>query len=227
MSQLSTNFTETLSSDNIKNITEDLINVLDCTISAFTEFPFIDYFLKAPKAIISVSDRIFIRKALKFFSDVKDIPQEERYNFIGELEARGKDTAGDLLLSLINRLDNIHKVTIVTNLFRAKVLKDITIDDFIRLSSILERIPIVDLYNLEKFISPAYIVGVSEVLYASGTIRLCKIGDDDNPGDEYVLTEIGANLLKHGLKYQEPIICYKRNVHITQLDWKNVNSKEK
>lgn len=75
-----------------------------------------------------VSD--FLRKFITFIYELGDFGDNERMQFLKELEESAQDTSGNVMLSIIDRLDNIHKQKILANLVRAKGEGKITIEDF-------------------------------------------------------------------------------------------------
>ena len=87
----------------------------------------------------------FFRKFTCFIVGVSDLSMEQREKFVVELEQKAQDTSGNVITGMVERLDNINKEKILANLVIARVEEKISIDDFFRLSSVLERIHYVDL----------------------------------------------------------------------------------
>ena len=117
---------------------------------------------------------------------------------MNEVEKNANDFSGSVITNLINKTDNINKATVLANLIKSRVNNDITIHDFFRLSSMLERIPYIDLNELEKYQNAYYDKsGDTELLYATGALKLDTIDAQDE--NLYILSELGQKLLKHGL----------------------------
>lgn len=143
-----------------------------------------------------VSD--FLRKFITFIYELGDFGDNERMQFLKELEESAEDTSGNIMLSIIDRLDNIHKQKILANLVRAKGEGKITIEEFFRLESVLQRIPYVDFEQLPLYQTEYYDDnGDSELLYSTGVLRPAMYHQD---GDKYVLSPLGVNLMKYGLR---------------------------
>ena len=143
-----------------------------------------------------VSD--FLRKFITFIYELGDFGDNERMRFLKELEESAQDTSGNIMLSIIDRLDNINKQKILANLVIAKGEGKITIEDFFRLESVLQRIPYVDLEQLPLYQTEYYDDnGDSELLYSTGVLRPAMYHQD---GDKYVLSPLGVNLMKFGLR---------------------------
>lgn len=99
---------------------------------------------------------------------------------------------------MIDRLDNINKQIILANLTKARINSDISIEDYFRLSSILERIPYVDFQFLPSYANANYDEsGDTELLYATGVLQIAVI--DANGNNKYILSELGRKLLQYGM----------------------------
>lgn len=223
MNEISKSLQDSITSENLSKLDNDTIDrALSGDVNVLESIPLIGTIVKLGKWIVNGSNYLFMRKACCFLFEIKDISPKERYEFIGEIEAREKDRAGEVFLSLIDRLDNINKVEIVSHLFKARVMGSISTDDFLRLTSVLERIPFVDLQNLKSFDEPFYLAGATEVLNASGAIRLHTIdaGDAEGNGeDKYILTDLGVKLLRFGLLETDISGAKQTSIHLSPLDW--------
>lgn len=155
----------------------------------------------APELYQGYRENELFRKLCKVMLDIKDVKEPERQRFLQEIEEKAKDFSGNVLMNMIDRLDNINKSTVLANLIHARTDGQISIDDFFRLVSILERIPYTDLEKLIAFNEPYYDAsGVTELLNATGAIDVCVM--DLNPGstNQYELTPLGSMLVQYGLK---------------------------
>lgn len=140
----------------------------------------------------------FLRKFITFIYELDHFDDKDRIAFLNELETAAEDTSGNVILSIIDRLDNINKQKILANLVKAKGEKRISIEEFFRLESVLERIPYVDLKQLILYQTEYYDEsGDTELLYATGVLRSTVYHQD---GDKYILSPLGVNLLKYGLR---------------------------
>lgn len=139
----------------------------------------------------------FMRKFIAFIYELDDFDDKERLSFLNELEDAAQDSSGNVLLYIIDRLDNINKQKILANLVRTKAAGKITIEEFFRLESVLERIPYVDLKQLPLYQTEYYDEGGdTELLYSTGVLRPARYHQN---GDKYVLSPLGVNLLRWGL----------------------------
>lgn len=123
---------------------------------------------------------------------------EEREQFADDIQKKAEDYSGNVILGMVDRLDNINKETIFANLSVARIHGKISIEDFFRLHSLLERIPYVDLVNLANYQEDFYDEsGDTELLYASGALAQTMI--DPNEGNKYRLSVLGQKLLLFGM----------------------------
>ena len=99
---------------------------------------------------------------------------------------------------MVDRLDHIKKQQVFARLSIAKIHRMITIEDYFRLYSLLERIPWVDFKCLQQYEKPFYDVnGDTELLFATGALELETI-DTKGGSNKYKLSRLGAALLRWG-----------------------------
>lgn len=148
---------------------------------------------------LSFSDVSLFRKIYAYIYEIKETTQEQRIKFFDEIEARVNDASGHVICDMINRLDNIYKAEVLANLTKAKINGEISIDEFFRLSAIVEKIPYTDFQYLPRFENAGYDDnGITDILYSSGAL-IIKTLDEDRNG--YTLSSSGRKLLKYGLNH--------------------------
>lgn len=210
MNKLLKSFTDEMVAPQTNKIEDDnLLEILSGVVPASSQF--LKILSGLYKGVVGFSNYFFARKACKFLSDISDLDVQKRYKFVGEIAARGKDNAGYIFMSLLERLENINKVEIMSNLFRACVLEDINVDDFFRTSAILERTPYIDLNNLQNYQNPHFDIHSTASLFSSGAISLYSISKGKDEDDKYILTYAGYIILKYGLKQN---ISYHKSAKI-------------
>lgn len=139
----------------------------------------------------------FFRKFTTFILELSDVSVEERVKFSAEVQKKTEDMSGNVILGMVDRLDNINKEKLLANLTKARIHGFITIEDYFRLSTMLERIPYVDLTLLPRYKTPYYDEsGDSELLYATGVLMLASI--DEEEGNKYILSSLGEKLITWG-----------------------------
>lgn len=139
----------------------------------------------------------FFRKFTAFILELTDVSVGERVKFSEEVQKKAEDMSGNVILGMVDRLDNINKQKIFANLTKARIHDFISIEDYFRLSSMLERIPYVDLTLLPHYKNPYYDEsGDSELLYATGALEVHTI--DYSGSNKYILSLLGEKLLFFG-----------------------------
>ena len=220
MNDLSVVVKDILESDDLQNINKvDLKNISkEALIGAFNCLPVVggviaSYLQIAKNNRETYLEMDFYRKLLAFIYGIKDLQPKDIKSFMDDVEENAKDFSGSVVTNLINKTDNINKATVLANLIKSRVNNDITIHDFFRLSSMLERIPYIDLNELEKYQNAFYDKsGDTELLYATGALKLDTIDAQDE--NLYILSELGQKLLKYGLL---------RNTHVENHGRTSVN----
>jgi hypothetical protein len=161
----------------------------------------------------------FFRKYTAFILGVVDTTETEREKFAEEIAKKANDAAGNVIAGMVDRLDNINKEVILANLTKARIDDKISIENFFRLASVLERVPYIDLAKLPSYQTPYYDEdGDTELLNSTGVLRPVLLSED---GDTYILSPLGVKLLQFGLKTNVKIA----NVKGTSVDlsWNNIS----
>lgn len=196
-----------------------------------SDIPFLHYIFDGNSIIKSFNQARFIKKCAIFFEEMHGISFEDCNSFLDELERTNQQEAADTILSLLDRYDNIHKVDIMINLFKAKIRGDIMMSDFLRLSMLLERIPYIDLIYLNQFEFDNYILGATEILLSAGVIsetvidqgEFNKDGQIINGGNKYRLNSLGIMLCRFGLNL-DIRGSFVNGTDIAALNWKERES---
>ena len=158
--------------------------------------------LNAVQSVLCYKEEEFFRKFISYILELKDFSADKRVEFSKEIQLKAKDATGNVILGMVDRLDNINKEKYLANLTSAKIHGFISIENFFRLSSLLERIPFVDLEHLKDYKEGYYDEsGDTELLYATGALQMASIDKDD--GNKYVLSLLGELLMEYGL--HEPV----------------------
>jgi len=118
----------------------------------FKEIPFFGTLYKTYKAAVGIREAIFAKKIFKFLTEIKDIPQTEREQFVNKLEEdeKFKNRVGEKLLVLIDQLDDLDKPTLIGRLFTAAIQGEIKYYEFLRLSQVIKDAFLPDLLMLKE-----------------------------------------------------------------------------
>lgn len=166
----------------------------------------------------------FFRKFTCFIYELEELTEAQRIEFVADIEKAANDSSGNIVIGLVDRLDNINKERVLANLVKAKVTYKISIEDFFRLSFMLERIPYVDLVKLKLYLTDYYDEdGDSELLFATGVLQQSVL--DANDDNKYVLSRLGKKLLKYGLGIAVSDIQPK-GTKVSNLTWNEIDGIE-
>ena len=213
---------EILESTELQKIKKvDLKNIsIEVLIGTFNAIPYVggvvaSYLQIARSNRETYLEMEFYRKLLALIYGIKDLNLQpnDMKSFLVELENNAREFSGYVITQLINKTDNVNKVTVLANLIKSRVNNEISIHDFFRLSSMLDRIPYIDLNGLEKYQKAYYDDSCdTELLYATGALKLDTI--DAHSENLYILSDLGRKLLKYGML---------RSVHIDKNGGTSVN----
>jgi len=145
---------DSVKSEIIKDLTPE---ILETTFDLITkselikEIPIFGIGFKTYSIYQNITESFFVKKILKFLYELKDISYDKREEFIKNLETK-KETAkaGEKLLIILNRLNDIEKAKIIGKLFNNTILEKISFEDFDRLTHIIDNAYINDLKSLKN-----------------------------------------------------------------------------
>lgn len=146
-------FNEILISKELKEISLDLIeNVLDNNISneVLREIPILKSLVAVRNLYTSYSDRIFIKKAMNVLLELGDISWDERLELTSDLND-GDSRGAEKILLAIDKLETIKKCKIFGRLCKLKAVRKIDLDEFLRLTKLIQDAYLEDLFLVEKF----------------------------------------------------------------------------
>ena len=160
-----------------------------------------------------------MKKVHKFIFVTYGTTLQEREHFITEYAEKNKENGCEALFAVLERLDNVNKVDILANLIKAKIRGYISIENFIRLTTILDRIPFPDLKELSKYTTDYFEDGSTDILLSAGVLSETVI--DANDTNKYRLNSLGVILLKYGL-LEDVDVEIKATTHLKDLEWEHL-----
>lgn len=141
---------EILESTELQKIKKvDLKNIsIEVLIGTFNAIPYVGGVVASCLQIARSNRKTYLemefyRKLLALIYGIKDLnlQSNDMKSFLVELENNAREFSGYVITQLINKTDNVNKVTVLANLIKSRVKNEISIHDFFRLSSMLDRIP--------------------------------------------------------------------------------------
>lgn len=199
---LGSSLIETLGSSELPEIVQDIAEAaLDSVLidGIAKDIPIVGMIVRLGKAAFTIRDYFLIRKVLVFLQGMSETTHEQRQAFVSEIEADPKyqQRVGETIIMLLDRLDHIDKSRLIARVFSACVKGEIDYDEFLRISTAVERAFIGDLNDLLHYFS------VKEISEAGRRRRNRTTRNvyTSNFSDFYVLTEEQAQ--ESGLEHPQ------------------------
>lgn len=116
------------------------------------EIPLAGWIAKAISAVSNISDALLMKKLFKFFNELKDIPEEIRYEFAQKIRNNSeyREKVGDNLWLIIDKFEHMNKAVMLGKLFRAFIESEIDNEKYGRLASAVQRLNMHDIPFLKE-----------------------------------------------------------------------------
>ncbi|MFA6059777.1 MAG: hypothetical protein WC756_16350 [Taibaiella sp.] len=200
-------FKDIFKSKELVNLTQPIIELGIDSISKdgfVRDIPVIDIIAKGYDVVIKIRRGMYVRKVGEFFTELKDIPLEDREKFIKKIDKSYKRFFEALQVQ-IDRIVDEEKAKLIGRLFKAAILEEITIEDFKRYSYMIESVFLYDFTILETTHFALIGRAKKEYLYKQGFADQ-KIKDSDvqmfahgskskAQRPEYVLNDTGKKII--------------------------------
>ena len=163
----------------------------ESTLDFFTEnealkdIPIFGTFFKIFKTVNNIKEQFFLKKLYKFLFHLKEIPLKNRIEFINNLE-EDKQKVGEKILILIDKLDDLDKPKMISNLFKATIEEKISYQEFLIISNAVSNSYINDLKELKREFVP---YDIQERLSHFGIFAI-SIDTDSTKRNSYKMNEI-------------------------------------
>ena len=129
--------------------------VLDSSLEdgILRDVPIVRTILKTGNSMMTIKDRIFVRKVGVFLRSLEDIPYEKCEKFLRDKLGHENERriAGEKLIILIDKQDDLAKTGLMGYVFKSYIEGDISQDDFYLLCHSISNAHMSDLEGLECF----------------------------------------------------------------------------
>lgn len=148
--RISNSLEETLKDSDLQSVTIDLAETLTDTLiqdGVLKDIPVIGTVFGLTKFAISLNDRLLVKKLIYFISELKEVDKEKRNRLISEIDNSEKEQikVGEKLLYIIDKSDDHLTAKYVAIIFKAFLNEEISYSDFLRSSTIIQKLLIQDL----------------------------------------------------------------------------------
>ena len=194
-----------------------LIDLVERGLDAVTkdetvkDIPVIGTIVRLARTGIGIRDFLFLKKLSKFLQDLQAVSDEKREAYISKLQTSERERlkVGEHLLLLLDRFENMEKPSYLARAFLAYLSGEISLDEFVRLSFVIDRCFISDLRiitNIEPEVElPPH---VSTILAACGVLELTAVPTIKGPHHrEQIETEALENS-RSGSRYELTALGY-------------------
>lgn len=207
------------------------IDIAEISLDAFLkdglakDIPVVSWLFAGYKIYDTISDRILGKKILNFLSGVEEASQEKRQEFITSLEDPKKlQEVGEQLLLMISKYDDFRKAKLLGYFFAALTEGEITIDEFYRIATIIDKVYFDDFKELEtirKYYNEGSMVLdtlIQSFLAAGLLVEDKKVVDEyDGVRSTYDITNLKYKLQIEHLRTEigdKFIYIYKRYINV-------------
>jgi hypothetical protein len=117
--------------------------------------PVFGWLVKGYSVVMSVRDRVFLKKVANFLSGMRGVSEEERGQFRDKISAdpHFAKKVGEALILLLERHEDFEKSLILGKVFAGYMKGTINYETFAKLANVIDRAFIIDLKNLEIYYS--------------------------------------------------------------------------
>ena len=176
-----------IASTNLRDMVIDSAEIaLDAVMDEgiLKEIPFFGFWTKTYGVVTAVREQLFIKKVYSFLRELRDVTTKERRKFVENLgDIKEQRKAGEAIILLLDRMDNMAKPVVVGKLYRACIQGHISHDDFLRISTMVERVYYDDLeYLVTKYNQPRFYIASDMMLAPSLPQDTTKVDSLANAG---------------------------------------------
>ncbi|HEY0218211.1 MAG TPA: hypothetical protein VGC26_00380 [Afipia sp.] len=165
------------------------------------DVPIVKTLIAIGKTSFAIRERFFVKKVLvflkEFHSDISDTEKAQAFRERIDTEPNFRHKVTEHLLVIIDKLLDAEKSRILARLFRAHIHQDLTWDQFVDLSVVLDSLQ----REGQTFLNE---IAVTGNFYYHGNARpseasLFAAGIATRHGSKFTVTELGQCLYKYGL----------------------------
>lgn len=193
------------------NTTDDVIVVVN-KHGFIDKIPILRWVVKTHDAVEDFRHLVFCKKIYRFLVHTSRYSKTQLAEFFDEYSNANQENGYESMLLVLERLDNYKKVDVMANLLKAKLDGDLSIDNFIRLTSSLQIAPYVDLQRLPDYMNSIGTRHDTYMLLAAGLLYNSAIGVDEvgaENSNHYQLNDNGLLFVKFGLRHD--VSGFKKN----------------
>lgn len=181
--------------------TDDIIAVAN-QHGFIEKIPILGWVVKTQEAFQDFRNLVFCKKIYRFLIFTSRYSKKQIADFFEEYSSANQENGYESMLLVLERMDNYNKVGVMTNLLKAKLEGQLSMENYIRLVASLQQIPYVDLKYLPDYLESIGTRHDTYMLLAAGLLYNSEIGIDGvgkEDGSRYQLNDNGLLFVNYGL----------------------------
>ena len=201
---------DSITSEGIISLGSDLLELaLDNNLNegVLREIPVVRNLYNLGRATVGIYHRLSIKKMINFLGELSNVSSKKRQSFVEDInkDPQKKRVCEETLLLLIDRADSLEKPSILGRILKHHILDNISYEDAMRLSFIVDRVYMSDLDYLTRFSSGIQRKpDIDASLQSAGLLKWAgmdggNLGEPFSGGVIYELNDYGKMLLQYGL----------------------------
>ena len=201
---------DSITSEGIISLGSDLLELaLDNNLNegVLREIPVVRNLYNLGRATVGIYHRLSIKKMINFLGELSNVSYEKRQSFVEDINKypQKQRVCEETLLLLIDRADSLEKPSILGRILKHHILDNISYEDAMRLSFIVDRVYMSDLDYLTRFSSGIQRKpDIDASLQSAGLLKWAgmdggNLGEHFSGGVIYELNDYGKMLLQYGL----------------------------
>lgn len=180
LKEISNSFEQTIKDSNLQNLTVELSEVLTDSLlkdGLLKDIPIIGTIINLGKASLSVKEHLFLKKIIYFITELKEIPPIKRNEIISKIDDSNvfRIKVGEKLLYIIDKSEDHIIAEYIAKLFKAFLNEKLTYSEFLRSSTIVQKIFIEDFESFLKYDNLEKIIKFDDYL-SDFEINLINVG---------------------------------------------------
>ncbi|EEZ41386.1 hypothetical protein [Photobacterium damselae] len=175
--------------------------ILSELASSLESLPIFGLLFKGYNALNTIQGEISARKIYNFFYEIQNLRLEDKAKVMDEISRSkgGGDEAGLLLLDLVDKSDDNLKPKLIGKLFVACAFCEITTQQFLRLSSVVNNVFIDDLQKLKEVYEHNALSDQLKSIYTANGLMEISIKKPQKFSQGYTMSELGDAIFNQGL----------------------------
>lgn len=208
---------ETVANSDLRDVAKDATElVVDSFLidGVLKEIPIVRSVVGLAKAGMSIRDRLFVEKVLRFLSPIGEYTADQRRDYLNSLDAQELKSASQHLILYLDRLDSIEKASMLGKVFQAYMIGKITYRQMLYFTHFIDSVFILVWQEYFEVIKRYHDhTGGVPLIDRDNALALEKVGFYK----EQLKTEEGLDI--QGSRYTKFLTGVKRTLELTDAGW--------